>query len=253
MKHFIKASFSCALKALCGLSLCVLGNTSQAYSLNQPQYQSKSAPNHSTPHQTTQLDQHRNTLSQRLPPLQKPLLNEIARLSQKQDLLLIFGADEFYTFLGCVNCAPSEVLSIWNPLGPYGSTNSQISIWSTNYEFGNASAQVCPWNEFGRKPPFLIDTQGKVHGVLTINRMKEHRNTGQVASFLYKNHDQIRLDQASWFRTLFKDTTHSVVVIPETAKQDGPQPELNLDENATSAPATANAPAPTPATPLPFE
>lgn len=239
--------FSCAMSALktpltltkaalFGLSLCLLSPTSQAYSLDQAHYNhgKVATPQSTAPHQPSQIDKQRNVLSQRLPPLQKPLLNEIARLSLNQDLLLIFGADEFYTFLGCVNCAPSEALSIWNPYGPYGSTNSQMSIWSTNYEFGNASAQVCPWNAFGRNPPFLIDTQGKVHGTLTLNQMNTHRNVGQVANFLYQNHEQIKLDQFGWFKSLFKDTTSPVVVIPETAKKDGPQPMLNLDAPTTS-------------------
>lgn len=144
-------------------------------------------------------------------------------------LLMIFGADKFYTFLGCVNCAPTEALSIWNPYGPYGNANSQYSIWSSNFEFGNESAQVCPWNKFGRQPPFLIDSFGKIHGRLTLNRFTQERNNGKVAQYLYANYQQIRIDPQGAYHTLFKTKQKPVLVIPET--QSHPQQALDLHEN----------------------
>lgn len=165
-------------------------------------------------------------LAQTLPKMPQPILTEIARLSLNKDLLLIFGADKFYTFLGCVNCSTKEALSIWNAQGPYGSSQSPYSIWSAHNEFGNAAAQYSPWNNFGRKPPFLIDTKGNVHGVLTINRVNQHQSQGQIANFLYQNHEQIRLDPSSWFSTLFKNNTDAVLEVPETLS-DNQESDLN--------------------------
>lgn len=144
-------------------------------------------------------------------------------------LLLIFGADKFYTFLGCANCAPDEALSIWNPYGPYGSHKSQYSIWSDGFEFGNASAQVSPWNPYGRQPPFLIDSMGQVHGRLSINPNSQNANRGILASFLYQNYEQIRLDPKAWFYELFSNSKHAVLTVPETQTNDQQPVEINQE------------------------
>lgn len=144
-------------------------------------------------------------------------------------LLLIFGADKFYTFLGCANCAPNEALSIWNPYGPYGSHKSQYSIWSDGFEFGNASAQVSPWNPYGRQPPFLIDSMGQVHGRLSINPNSPNANRGILASFLYQNYEQIRLDPKAWFYELFSNSKHAVLTVPETQTNDQQSVEINQE------------------------
>lgn len=146
----------------------------------------------------------------------------------ERPLLLIFGADKFYTFLGCANCAPNEALSIWNPYGPYGSHKSQYSIWSDSFEFGNASAQVSPWNPYGRQPPFLIDSTGTVHGRLSLNPNSPNANRGILASFLYQNYKQIRLDPKAWFYELFSNSKHAVLTVPET--QTSSQQPIEISE-----------------------
>lgn len=177
--------------------------------------------------------QHMQKLSKTLPKMPQPILTEISRLSMKKDLLLLFGADEFYTFLGCVNCSTNEALSIWNPRGPFGSTKSKYSIWSPSYEFGNAKTQYSPWNQFGRNPPILMDTRGNVHGVLTLNQYNINQSKTATAAFLYKNFEQIRLDPTTWFKTLFKDSKNPVLDIPETVV--GSTLETDLNPNALQA------------------
>lgn len=272
---------------LCLLSALTIGTT-QAYTLNTPQYGNMQAkvPTLEQKQQQQHVEQRMQKLSKLLPEMQKPLLKEIARLSlitypnpnktptststdTQQDpnashlpsedkltstdctvtdssnsaaqrqatqsttrpLLLLFGADEFHTFLGCLNCAPNEALSVWNPQGPYGSANSQYSIWSTNFEFGNESAHYCPWNAFGRRPPFIIDTTGKVHGRLSVNTMMAHRNTGILANMLYANYQQIRLAPKTWFKDFFKNSKDAILRVPET-NIDANQPiDLNVPKS----------------------
>ena len=62
--------------------------------------------------------------------------------------LLLFGGTSHRDFLGCVNCSATEIDSIWNRVGVYGSKIGSNSIWNGVGTYGNKFSPLSPWNKF---------------------------------------------------------------------------------------------------------
>ena len=98
------------------------------------------------------------------------LMVAAASESRAEELpLLLFGGPNRDHFLGCLNCAPSEVFSIWNEEGDYGSPSAPECIWNRNGEYGSPASEYSPWNRTSAHPPFVVDRIGNFYGYFTRN------------------------------------------------------------------------------------
>jgi hypothetical protein len=83
------------------------------------------------------------------------------------DPLLLFGGPERDHFLGCLNCDPSELFSVWNEEGDYGSTTRPDSIWNREGVYGSPASPLSPWSRHATTPPFVVDREGNFFGYFT--------------------------------------------------------------------------------------
>lgn len=83
--------------------------------------------------------------------------------------LLLFGGDNYETFLGCLNCPDTDPSSILNPYGA-GNAYSPKSIHNQYSQFGSPYGLYSPCNRYGIKAPVVVDRQGGFYGHFTINR-----------------------------------------------------------------------------------
>jgi hypothetical protein len=89
--------------------------------------------------------------------------------------LLLFGGEDQKTFLGCLNCSPSDSRSICDQFGEYGSESNGESIWSQFGNFGSNFSNDSPWNQFSTSGPMVMDKSGQSYGRFTSNRSASDR------------------------------------------------------------------------------
>jgi hypothetical protein len=85
------------------------------------------------------------------------------------DLNLYSGTDG-KVFLGCLTCSAFAAQSIANPHGEYGSRFSQTSITNRFSDYGSKYSDNSACNATAKTPPLIRDGNGKVRGMLTVNR-----------------------------------------------------------------------------------
>jgi len=89
--------------------------------------------------------------------------------------LLLFGGSDHKTFLGCLNCSPTDSVSICNDFGKHGSSFSSQSIWNSFGAYGSTFSSESPWNSFASYPPVIVDKEGGFYGYFTSNTLKDKR------------------------------------------------------------------------------
>lgn len=113
------------------------------------------------------------------------LLNFSITVLYSQNALLLFagqGSSKSHTtFLGCLNCAPTDPSSIFNVNGQYGSTFGLNSIWNKNSQYGSEFGLHSPFNINSTNPPVIVDKIGGFYGYLTINQYYNKRSKLQIA------------------------------------------------------------------------
>ncbi|MEO6965240.1 MAG: hypothetical protein ABI076_05000 [Acidobacteriaceae bacterium] len=60
-----------------------------------------------------------------------------AAQAQAPKALLLFGAKDYKTSLGCLNCVDTSDISVCNEFGKYGSEYQSDSIWNAYGTFGS--------------------------------------------------------------------------------------------------------------------
>jgi len=92
--------------------------------------------------------------------------------------LLLFGGIDHKTFLGCLNCTKTDVASVCNEFGKYGSTYEADSIWNPYGTYGSEFNSSSPWNAFSTQAPIIANPDGTSYGYLSINEF--HRDRTQT-------------------------------------------------------------------------
>lgn len=155
-------------------------------------------------------------LYQKLSPNELLERQEITELTNSgETLVLLYGSQSYSTFLGCLNCAPSYFISVWNPEGPYGSPKSKYSIWNDLFEFGSFSSNVSPWNKFAAYPPLMLDTKGTNYGKLSRNANQKEQSKHKFAQYMYMHYPLLRLRPEFWYNYLYNNPTSKTVNLEE--------------------------------------
>ena len=103
------------------------------------------------------------------------------------------GISSHDTYLGCLNCASNDELSIWNSTGKYGINSSgDDNIWNTVSLFGNPSSRYSPWNSNGTNPPAIVDFEGAFYGYFTANESNGKRTDIEVYQKMAQDLEYIR-------------------------------------------------------------
>jgi hypothetical protein len=84
--------------------------------------------------------------------------------------LRVFGGEDNKTFLGCLSCPETDMDSLFNRFGTYGSRFAANSILNRFGPFGSKFAPFSPCNVYSTTPPVIVDDEGEVYGELTLNR-----------------------------------------------------------------------------------
>ena len=84
--------------------------------------------------------------------------------------LLVFGGEHHKTFLGCLSCPETDLNSLFNRFGTYGSRYAANSILNRFGPFGSKFAPYSPCNVYSTTPPVIVDDDGEDYGELTLNR-----------------------------------------------------------------------------------
>jgi hypothetical protein len=87
-----------------------------------------------------------------------------------QEELRVFGGENNKTFLGCLSCPETDLDSLFNRFGPYGSRFAANSILNRFGPFGGKFAPFSPCNVYSTTPPVIVDDDGEDYGELTLNR-----------------------------------------------------------------------------------
>ena len=95
-----------------------------------------------------------------------------------QPALLLYSDDSAHRFLGCLSCGALERDSIWNQLGPHGSSLASDSIWNSLGVYGSALSSYSPCNSLSSSGPKVVDAAGGYYGRLTMNKMARDRISG---------------------------------------------------------------------------
>lgn len=113
----------------------------------------------------------------------------------EENPLFLFGGPNRDHFLGCLNCLPTEVFSIWNAKGDYGSPSAADCIWNRNGAYGSPASEFSPWNRRSDSPPFVVDRAGNFYGYFTRNfdfpdnvmyKRSQRRAHGEVELRIYE-------------------------------------------------------------------
>jgi hypothetical protein len=106
---------------------------------------------------------------------------------QKPKALLVFGGEDHKTFLGCLNCVNTSVVSICNKYGKFGSPYQTDSIWNPYGHFGSKYYTESPWNHYTNKAPIIVDSDGNSYGYFSDNPYHRDRTRINwiVAAFDY--------------------------------------------------------------------
>lgn len=89
--------------------------------------------------------------------------------------IFLFGGSDLSEFLGCLNCYRSEIFSVWNESGEFGSPTSPISIWNRYGVYGSVGGAFSPWNPRASNPPVAVDRSGQLYGYFTLNPVHPDR------------------------------------------------------------------------------
>jgi hypothetical protein len=84
--------------------------------------------------------------------------------------LLVFGGENNKTFLGCLSCPETDLDSLFNRFGTFGSQFAANSILNRFGQFGGKLAPYSPCNVHSTTPPVIVDDDGEDYGELTLNR-----------------------------------------------------------------------------------
>jgi hypothetical protein len=84
--------------------------------------------------------------------------------------LRVFGGENNKTFLGCLSCPETDLDSLFNRFGTYGSRFAANSILNRFGPFGSKFAPFSPCNVSSTTPPVIVDDDGEDYGELTLNR-----------------------------------------------------------------------------------
>lgn len=101
-----------------------------------------------------------------------------------QVALLLFGASDHKTFLGCLNCSHFDSGSLCNQFGSVGSQFSGESIWNQFGTFGSKFSSESPWNEYSSSSPVVVDKDGNFYGRFTANKYVSDRTRIQALNQL---------------------------------------------------------------------
>ena len=133
--------------------------------------------------------------------LVSPMLNaqrnmeaERLRLMYKGRFHIFGGLKGHDTYLGCLNCPNSDLLSIWNANGKFGINNAtdDENIWNEKSNFGNPKNNISPWNQSGNNPPAIVDFDGNFFGYFTANKSKDKRTDLQMFLLFADNYEFTR-------------------------------------------------------------
>lgn len=92
------------------------------------------------------------------------------------------------TYLGKLVTSETDIESVWNPNGKYGSTTDINSIWNSYSMFGGSVSIYSPFNRASTSPPRVVDCTGKLVCRVTANtKMKESLTLDELKSFLKSN------------------------------------------------------------------
>jgi hypothetical protein len=70
-------------------------------------------------------------------------------------------------YLGDCTTDPYVWDSIWNELGPYGSTTSWTSIWNPLGIYGSDYSDLSPWDPYALDPPYIFINDDYVASLTT--------------------------------------------------------------------------------------
>jgi hypothetical protein len=130
------------------------------------------------------------------------LLCSIFSFAQKS--LHIYGGKDHDVYLGCLNCSKYDQNSIWNQYGTYGSKYNASSIWNKYGDYGGKYSDTSPFNLYASTPPVIVDKDGGFYGYFTVNTYKDKRADFKLVLTIYKYHDEIADDVATWYDKLFE-------------------------------------------------
>src|SRR5579864_1290278 len=94
--------------------------------------------------------------------------------------LLLFGASDHKTFLGCLNCGKFDSGSVCNAFGTNGSKFAADSIWNKFGTFGSKFSSDSPWNKFSSDGPIIVDKEGTSYGYFSANKFHTDRTRIQA-------------------------------------------------------------------------
>jgi hypothetical protein len=95
--------------------------------------------------------------------------------------LMLFGGPGHHVYLGCINCDEMATDSIFNEVGPHGSTFAVESIWAPYGSYGGQYSNYSPWNPYASDPPVIVDQAGNFYGYFTVNEYHSKRTTNPIA------------------------------------------------------------------------
>jgi hypothetical protein len=98
--------------------------------------------------------------------------------------LLLFGASNHKTFLGCLNCSKYDSGSVCNKYGETGSKYNSDSIWNGYGDFGSKYSSDSPWNKYSSDGPVIVDSSGQFYGRFTANKYVSDRTHIQALNQL---------------------------------------------------------------------
>jgi hypothetical protein len=97
---------------------------------------------------------------------------------------ILIAQDDKNTYLGKISSA-SDLESIFNEYGNYGSPYNSSSIWNQYGTFGSEYSQYSPHNSYTSTPPMIIKNK-KILGYLTANKSIKSSITPNLLKALCK-------------------------------------------------------------------
>lgn len=118
------------------------------------------------------------------------------------------GIQSHDTYLGCLNCPPSDVLSIWNPHGDYGKNAASVksaNIWYAYGTFGSKRGNHSPWYSSANSPPVIVDFYGDFYGYFTRNSYYPKRTTFDFFLYMLDNLEMIERNYTKFGSFFYSD------------------------------------------------
>lgn len=90
-----------------------------------------------------------------------------------------------HAYLGCVNCSEYIEDSMHNSESRYSSRHAKTSIFNSRSPHGSSRSDISPCNPYAKYPPIVIDNNGTVYGLLTLNtKLREGIKTPVITQWL---------------------------------------------------------------------